>query len=281
MSAEIIFDEPWEAYIKSGHHGSSCIHAFGDGMSVEEWYQTKFVGGYSNEPSKFKTLGGALDALVTGGQKFEECYAVELPEHRSPNKGGALCLNDAGKAYRAENVHKEFLPDKDFSEVKAAQPMAREALDVLAMGHPIRFQVTLRGSIEGFAVQDRPDAWIDMGEDGIEIPDLKYTSKMTSWERDFVGSREWYQFGIRWIFAKEIVAPLVPSISALLVQSGTIWPMCEMLSIDAEILDAAERDVRERCRKIKAALTTEGGLTNIVKYRPLTLPGWARQKAGL
>ena len=177
--SEIILNEPFEMYKKSGHHGSSALFDFGT-MSRGDWKQAHVVAPYSSNVSKSKpiTSGSALDTLVTEEAAFAEKWTKKPV------------------AFSAEAWTEEL------KYIKASGPIASEAIAILAGETIPLLQVTLRGEIEGVKVQDRPDVWID-SNGIIDITDLKYTTKIeaeedgyTKWEKDFVGSREWFQTGV-------------------------------------------------------------------------------------
>lgn len=260
---EIILNESFDAYKRSGHHGSSALFDFGT-MSRGDWKRRHVTGPYSSDVSKSKpiTLGSALDTLVTEPAAFDAKWT---------KKPAAFSADAWAEA---------------LEEIKAAGPIAREAIDILADGATPLYQVTLRGEVEGVKVQDRPDVWVDA--DGVpDITDLKYTSKIeseddgvTSWERGFVGSREWFQTGLRFHLAKAITGQ-IPTIRNLLIEQGTMAPRSLVVEIPLMILEAAERDTLARLREIKAAVDDPHGFKDPVKFRELRLPAWAMSKLAL
>lgn len=260
---EIILGESFDDYKRSGHHGSSALFDFGT-MSRGDWKQKHIVAPYASDVSKSRpiTSGSALDTLVTDPTEFDAKWS----------KKPAAFSADAWV--------------EELENIKAAGPMALEAIGILADASSPLYQVTLRGEIEGVKVQDRPDVWID-SNGIIDITDLKYTSKIeaeddgvTAWERGFIGSREWLQTGVRFILAKEVTGQF-PSIRNLLVEQGTTKPRSLVVEIPLMILEAAERDTIARCRQIKAAIDDPIGFTDSVKFRELRLPTWAMSKIGL
>lgn len=260
---EIILSESFDAYKRSGHHGSSALFDFGT-MSRGDWKRKHVTEPYSSDVSKSKpiTLGSALDALVTEPAAFDAKWT---------KKPAAFSADAWAEA---------------LEEIKAAGPIAREAIDILADGSTPLYQVTLRGEIEGVKVQDRPDVWIDVLENP-DIIDLKYTSKIeseddgvTSWERGFVGSREWFQTGLRFHLARAVTGQ-IPTIRNLLIEQGTRSPRSLVVEIPLMILEAAERDTLARIREIKAASDDPHGFKDPVKFRELRLPTWAMAKLAL
>lgn len=261
--SEMILNEPFEEYKRSGHHGSSALFDFGT-MSRGDWKQKHIVAPYSSNVSKSRpiTSGSALDTLVTDPTEFDAKWSKKPP------------------AFSADAWAEEL------ENIKAAGPMALEAIKILAGDVTPLYQVTMRGEIEGVKVQDRPDVWIDIDGE-IDIPDLKYTSKIeaeddeiTAWERGFIGSREWYQTGLRFILSKQIISK-DPTIWNILVETGTVFPRTLSVKIPLMILEAAERDTIARCRQIKAAIDDPIGFTDSVKFRELRLPAWVMSKIGL
>ena len=260
---EIILNEPFEGYKRSGHHGSSALYDFGT-LSRGDWKQKHIVAPYASDASKSKpiTSGSALDTLVTDPTEFDAKWEKKPP------------------AFSADAWAEEL------ENIKAAGPMALEAIKILADGSTPLYQVTLRGEIEGVKVQDRPDVWIDINGE-VEIPDLKYTSKIeaeedgiTAWERGFVGSREWFQTGLRFILSKQVIGK-DPTLWNILVETGTTFPRALSVKIPLMILESAERDTIARCRQIKEAIDDPIGFTDSVKFREMRLPPWAMHKIGL
>ena len=265
---EIILGESFDAYKTSGHHGSSALFDFGT-MSRGDWHQAHVVAAYGSDVSKSRpiTSGSALDTFVTDPAHFEEKWAKKPP------------------AFSADAWAEEL------ANIKAAGPIALEAIKILAGESKPLYQVTLRGEVEGVKVQDRPDIWIDtFASDDVGAPDivdLKYTSKIeaeddgvTAWERGFIGSREWFQTGLRFHLAKEVTGQ-IPTIRNLLVEHGTANPRCLMVEIPLLILEAAERDTLARIREIKAATDDPIGFKDPVRFREMRLPAWAMAKIGL
>ena len=260
--SEMILNESFEDYKRSGHHGSSALFDFGT-MSRGDWNQKHIIAPYASDVSKSRpiTSGSALDTLVTAPTEFDAKWSKKPP------------------AFSADAWAEEL------ENIKAAGPMALEAIGILAGDVVSLYQVTMRGEIEGVKVQDRPDVWTP--SESIDITDLKYTSKIdaeddgvTAWERGFIGSREWFQTGIRFILSKEVTGQ-IPSIRNLLVEQGTTKPRSLVVEIPLMILEAAERDTIARCRQIKAAIDDPIGFTDSVKFRELRLPAWAMSKIGL
>lgn len=265
---EIILNESFENYKRSGHHGSSALYDFGV-MSRGDWRQKHIIAPYASDVSKSRpiTSGSALDTLVTAPTEFDAKWSKKPP------------------AFSADAWVEET------ANIKAAGPVALEAIKILADNSIPLYQVTLRGEVEGVKVQDRPDVWIgaaasdDFGAP--DITDLKYTSKIeaeddgvTAWERGFIGSREWFQTGLRFIMAKSITGQ-TPTIRDLLVETGTTNPRSLVVEIPLMILEAAERDTLARLRQIKEAELDSIGFTDPVKFRELRLPAWAMAKIGL
>jgi len=265
---EIILGESFDDYKKSSHHGSSALYDFGT-MSRGDWRRKHVTAPYSSDVSKSKpiTLGSALDTLVTEPAAFDDKWA------KKPAAFSADAWVEA------------------LEEIKAAGPIAREAIAILADGSTPLYQVTLRGELEGVKVQDRPDVWIDTAASAdhgpADITDIKYTSKIeseddgvTAWERGFTGAREWFQTGLRFALAKAITGQ-TPTIRNLLVEQGTTSPRALVVEIPLMILEAAERDALARLREIKAAVDDPHGFKDPVRFRELRLPAWVMSKLAL
>lgn len=266
--SEIIIGESFDDYKKSGHFGSSALFDFGT-MSRGDWHQKHVIAAYASDVSKSKPIasGSALDTLVTDPEQFEAKWSKKHP------------------AFSADAWAEEL------ENIKSAGPIALEAIGILAGDSKPLYQVTLRGEIEGVNVQDRPDIWIDTfasdDHGPADITDLKYTSKIeaeddgvTAWERGFIGSREWFQTGLRFILAKEVTGQ-TPTIRNLLIEQGTTKPRSLVVEVPLMILEAAERDTLARIRQIKNATDDPIGFTDPVKFREMKLPAWAMGKIGL
>lgn len=267
MSAQIILGEPWDAYTKSPAYGSSAVEAFGT-MSLERWaYEYAGDGRYSGAASKLAAGGGALDALVTANKSFADCFAVK-PEGMTFKEG---------KAWRDLQGGKEIIDAKQEREILSALPRVREAISVLADGRPVSYQVTLRGEIEGLEVQTRPDIWID--GDLLDVPDLKYVSDIAGFVRGFVGSRYEIQAALAWELIEQTGRDMATvRLSYLLCESGTTLPQVVVYILDRDDIALMVRRLKAKCRKIKAAQDSPQGLIDVVEFRQMTLPGWARKK---
>lgn len=269
MTAQIRVDEPWEAYTKAPAYGSSALEAFGT-MSLERWaYEYAGDGRYSGAASKLAAGGGALDALVTANKSFADCFAVK-PE-------GMTFATKEGKAWRDLQGEKEIIDAKQEREILAALPRVKEAISVLADGRPVSYQVTLRGEIENLEVQTRPDIWID-GET-LDVTDLKYVSDIAGFVRGFVGSRYEIQAALAWNLIEQTGRDMATvRLSYLLCESGTTLPQVVVYILDPADIELMVRRLKAKCRKIKAAQDSPQGLIDVVEFRQMVLPGWARKK---
>ena len=274
MTAQILTGESWEAYTKSPAYGSSALEAFGT-MSLERWaYEYAGDGRYSGATSKFAAGGSALDALVTANKSFADCFAVK-PE-------GMTFATKEGKAWRDLQGGKEIIDAKQEREILSALPRVREAISVLADGRPVSYQVTLRGEIEGLEVQTRPDIWIDgETEKGplLDVTDLKYVSDIAGFVRGFVGSRYEIQAALAWDLIEQTGRDMATvRMSYLLCESGTTLPQVVVYILDPADIELMVRRLKAKCRKIKAAQDSPQGLIDVVEFRQMVLPGWARKK---
>jgi hypothetical protein len=269
MTAQILVNEPWEAYTKAPAYGSSAIEAFGS-ISLERWaYEYAGDGRYSGAPSKFAAGGGALDALVTGNKSFADCFAVK-PE-------GMTFATKEGKAWRDLQGSKEIIDAKQEKEILSALPRVREAISVLADGRPVSYQVTLRGVVGGLEVQTRPDIWVD-GE-MLDVMDLKYVSDIAGFVRNFVGSRYEIQAALAWSLIEQTGRDMeTVRLSYLLCESGTTLPQVVVYILDRDDITLMVRRLENRCRKIVEAQESPQGLIDCVQFRQMALPSWARRK---
>lgn len=270
MTAQILSGESWEAYTKATAYGSSAVEAFGT-MGPERWaYEYAGDGRYSGSSSKFAAGGGALDALVTGNKSFADCYYVKTENLAK--------MTDVEKAaWRAKVGSREIIDAKQEKEILSALPRAKEAISVLADGRPVSYQVTLRGEIENLEVQTRPDIWID--GDLLDVTDLKYVSDIAGFVRGFVGSRYEIQAALAWNLIEQTGRDMATvRMSYLLCESGTTLPQVLVYILDPADIELMVRRLKRKCRKIKAAQDSPQGLIDVVEFRQMVLPGWARKK---
>ena len=270
MTAQILTGESWEAYTKSPAYGSSALEAFGS-ISLERWaYEYAGDGRYSGAASKFAAGGGALDALVTANKSFADCFYVKT-------ENLAKMTNAEKEAWRAKVGSREIIDAKQEREILAALPRVKEAISVLADGRPVSYQVTLRGEVEGLEVQTRPDIWID-GET-LDVTDLKYVSDIAGFVRGFVGSRYEIQAALAWDLIEQTGRDMATvRLSYLLCESGTTLPQAIVYILDPADIELMVRRLKAKCRKIKAAQDSPQGLIDVVEFRQMVLPGWARKK---
>lgn len=269
MSAQIILGEPWDAYTKSPAYGSSAVEAFGT-MGLERWaYEYAGDGRYSGSSSKFAAGGGALDALVTANKSFADCFAVK-PE-------GMTFATKEGKAWRDLQGEKEIIDAKQEREILAALPRVKEAISVLANGREVSYQVTLRGVVGGLEVQTRPDIWID--GDLLDVSDLKYVSDIGGFVRNFVGSRYEIQAALAWSLIAQTGRDMeTVRMSYLLCESGTTLPQAIVWILYPADIALMVRRLENKCRKIVAAQESPQGLIDLVQFRVMAFPAWARRK---
>ena len=270
MTAQILIDESWDAYTKAPAYGSSAVEAFGT-MSLERWaYEFAGDGRYSGAASKLAAGGGALDALVTANKSFADCFYVKT-------ENLAKMTNAEKEAWRAKVGSREIIDAKQEREILSALPRVREAISVLADGRPVSYQVTLRGEIEGLEVQTRPDIWID--GDLLDVTDLKYVSDIAGFVRGFVGSRYEIQAALAWDLIEQTGRDMATvRLSYLLCESGTTLPQVVVYILDPADIELMVRRLKAKCRKIKAAQDSPQGLIDVVEFRQMVLPGWARKK---
>ena len=270
MTAQILIDESWDAYTKAPAYGSSAVEAFG-AMGLERWaYEYAGDGRYSGVASKFAAGGGALDALVTANKSFADCFYVKT-------ENLAKMTNAEKEAWRAKVGSREIIDAKQEREILSSLPRVKEAISVLADGRPASYQVTLRGEIENLEVQTRPDIWID--GDLLDVTDLKYVSDIAGFVRGFVGSRYEIQAALAWDLIEQTGRDMATvRLSYLLCESGTTLPQVLVYILDPADIELMVRRLKAKCRKIKAAQDSPQGLIDVVEFRQMVLPGWARKK---
>jgi len=276
MTAQLILNEPWDAYTKSRALGSSALHAWGT-MGRAQWSADYLESeAYSDDDGPengagAKEGGDYLDALLTGN-KPADGFAIK-PE-------GMIFSTKDGKVWRDEQnaAGKTIISAQQDREVRRALPMAREALNVLLnLGGTVSYQATLRGEVEGLTIQTRPDMWID-APDVLVIPDLKYVGQIDKFARDWVGSRYEIQTAAGVHLARLAGITKRIEFRFLLVESGTENPRCRCLRIPDAHVDQAIRRLKERCADIVSVRDSPLGFVDVVEFGDIELPAWAEKK---
>lgn len=270
--AEILLDLPWKEYIVRPWLGSSALDDW-QAMGCEAWADRWLrEGGYSDGKSSTDsmTAGSSLDALVTGTKEdFAKRFAVK--------PAGMKLSTKEGKAWAEENAFREILEAETKAEIDASFPRVQEAIAVTtADGENPVFQATLRGEVGGQKVQTRPDIYYQNAK---HFQDLKYVNSKSfaSFDRDFVRSRYLLQAGLFYGLAMDAGIE-DPTVSFLLVESGTRFPRVRDVGIPAWVLEVAWRKVRTICEEI--ARTEESGMIDAVRFSMLELPAWAEKELG-
>lgn len=266
-NATLIHGMPWEMYAKPEWLGSSALDAF-PGMSVEAWSKEYLEKGYSKSATTSMGLGTALDARVTDPAEFEKKVAIRPV--------GLDGRTKEGKAWIVENALKSIITEAEFEEVKAGERFAKEAIKILSHGGKVvRYQSSMRGNIEGLAVQTRPDIYIEDDAETVHMVDLKYVNSKNfdNFDREFFRGRYRIQAGLFSALHFLAVPSVRVRISFLIVESGTLDPRCQVREIPAGAISSAEEFVRKRCREIKEK--KEEGLVERVQFAMLEVPAWA------
>lgn len=278
MTANLILNEPWDAYTKSRALGSSALHAWGT-MGRAQWSSDYLESeAYSDDDGPdngagAKEGGDYLDALLTGN-KPADGFAIKPDGMKFSTKTGGAWRDEQNAAGKA------IISAQQDREVRRALPMAREALDVLlSLGGTVSYQATLRGDVEGLTIQTRPDMWID-APDVLVIQDLKYVGQIDKFARDWVGSRYEIQTAAGAHLARLAGITKRVEFRFLLVESGTENPRCRCLRIPDAHVDQSIRRLKERCADIVSVRDSPLGFVDLVEFGDLELPGWAANKLG-
>lgn len=267
MIAQLIEDLPWSDYAVEGWLGSSALHAF-PGMSLEGFAAEYLVTAY-DDSSKAKasaamTNGTELDKMLTAG--VYDRTGIEIKP-----KGMSFSTKE-GKVWRDERAGKVIIKEEDAEALDATLPCVREVL--ACYSDAPKFQVTLRGEIAGLQVQTRPDIVV-----GNRIPDLKYINSdaFDKFDRQFPSSRYVFQAGLAFGLGRE--AGIVnPCPSFLLAESGTAHPRIHVVELSEDDALWCWRKTVKRVEEIAAAINSDLGMIDSVKFRPLMLPAWARNE---
>jgi hypothetical protein len=269
MIAQLIEGLPWADYAVEGWLGSSALHAF-PGMSLEGFAAEYLVTAYDDN-SKTKataamTNGTELDKMLTAGVYDRTGIEIRTKaiDYRTKD----------GKAWRDERLAagKTIIHEDDIKALDATLPRVREVL--ACYSDAPKFQVTLRGEIAGLQVQTRPDIVI-----GNRIPDLKYINSdaFDKFDRQFPSSRYVFQAGLAFGLGRETGID-DPCPSFLLAESGTIHPRIHVVELSEDDALWCWRKTVKRVEEIAAAINSDLGMIDQVKFRPLMLPAWARNE---
>jgi len=267
----MILGLPWSEYAVRPWLGSSALddwRPMGREAWADKWLSERGEGYSGDGGSPAMVAGSALDCLLTGTEmEFEARFAVK-PE------GMKLSTKD-GIAWAAQVGNRAILDAVTHAEVLAALPRAREALQVIPPEpeDPV-FQVTLRGTVEGMQIQTRPDIWFPKAN---QMPDLKYVNAKSfdDFDRHFWPGRYAIQAGL----AYGLTPDPKPTVSFLLVESGTMFPRVRVVMIQEWIAAACWREAQKRCKEIHEAI--EGAaMIDRVRFDSLNLPAWAEKEMG-
>jgi len=265
--SELICSLPWSEYIAGNYLGSSALDAWGK-VGLEAWSAEHLESRYDKgKASKYMAAGSALDSLLTGDTAGKR-IAVK-PE-------GMTFATKEGKAWREANEDSEIITAEQDAEIKAALPLAREALAVLKKvnGGEIHYQVTLRGELSGIPIQTRPDMML-----GDSFPDLKYVNSQAfaRFDRDFLDSRYFLQAGLAFGLGEDVLLK-APTASFLLLESGTIHPRCRVVEIPRRVLQAGWDKARRIADEIMFTKRSPLGFVDVVQFGELELPAWAEAR---
>jgi len=277
--SELICNLPWSEYIAGNYLGSSALDAWGK-VGLEAWSAEHLESRYDKDKATKSMAGGsALDARLTGdtaGKKIiiqPETYpetdkkGVETGEQKPWNGNAKFCRD-----WAAKHADCEVITAEQDAEIKAALPLAREALAVLkkVSGCEIHYQVTLRGELSGIHIQTRPDMML-----GDSFPDLKYINSQAfaRFDRDFLDSRYFLQAGLAFGLGEDVLLK-APTASFLLLESGTVHPRCRVVEIPHRVLQAGWDRVRKIADEIAAVKVSPLGFVDVVQFGDLDLPAW-------
>lgn len=265
--SEPILGLPWADYAVPGFLGSSALHSWGT-MGRAAWSAEYLETSYESTSNSAMVAGSALDCLVTDGRLvFLHRYAV-APE-------GLDGRTKEGKAWKEANADKTCLPSSTSQEIEATYPLVMEAIEIARPeGLVASFQPTYRGEVSGLKIQTRPDiAFLDGVND--VLLDLKYVNSMAfdKFDKDFVFSRYFLQAGLFWGLSESS-----PSVSFLLAESGTTMPRIKVVQVPERILSAGWDKCRRIVDEIEAAIESEQGMTDAIRFVTLDLPAWAEKE---
>lgn len=271
MSAQLIHDLPWTDYTSGDWLGSSALADWGK-SSLEAWSREHLEDRYSGKASRWTAGGSYLDAIVPPTPDiFPKRFAVK-PD------GMSFATKD-GKAWRDAQYGHEIVTEAQARNANAALPLVREALGIMesVFSATTRYQVTLRGEVDGIKLQTRPDMMI-----GHHVPDLKYVNPeaFDSFERTFESSRYCIQAGLFFGLVREATGE-TPVVCFLLAESETDLPRCRVVQIPQRVSSAAWDRVRSICAEIAEVKASEAGFVSRVKFDTLNLPEYVERRLGI
>ncbi len=283
MSATLTLGMPWAEYIEGGYIGSSALDAW-DTMSLEAWSREYLEESYAGKSNRWTSQGSYLDSIVPPTPDVVPKKFAVIPETYTDEKGVAKPWRFGAKftdAWKAERIAagEEMVDTEQVRNARAALPLVREALGIMegVFKAPTIYQPTLRGEVSGIRLQTRPDMMI-----GKTVPDLKYVNPKAfdSFDRTFTDSRYFLQAGLFFGLMQEATGE-VPQVMFLLAESETDLPRCEVVTVPEEVLKAAWVHVQRIVLDIAEARDSALGFVSRVKFRELSLPGYARARIGL
>lgn len=280
MSAELLLNLPWEEYIKGDWLGSSALDSWGT-CSLEAWSAEHLEQRYSGSGNRWTAGGTYLDQLVSSdaAKKFAiipPTYTNEKGEVK-PWRFGAK-VTDAWKAEQ-ESAGREIITQEQVDQANRALPIVQHALRTMksVLGGELQFQATLRGEVEGIALQTRPDMLL-----GRNLPDLKYVNadEFNKFDRNFESSRYAVQTGLFYGLMLEATGE-DSDVWFILAESGTMYPRSDIVQIPRRIAVACWDRVRRICGEISEVKASEGGFVSSINFREITLPDYASKRLGI
>ena len=269
-----IVGEPVDAYHACSALSKTKLDVFRDSPLL---FKKRFITReLSSEKTDALIVGGAVDTLALEGQKeFNSRYAIEPDDSpRRPTKAQIAALKKSPAAlesidywtrYDAENKGKDVLTDKQFALVKRCAD-ALHANETFARFMQFgESQVTFRIPGHRFALQCRPDRWLEEGcdlTDGMPcIVDVKTIAELPADNPDHL-ARHIGNFGYHrgaYLYP-EIVSTVLkyksgyrpPFILALVEKREPHAVLIRV--VDQVAIDVGEREVSESLDRLKKCL---------------------------
>lgn len=268
----------WEQYAVWPWLGSSALEDWRD-LGREAW-AAKWLASSDEAGNPVPGTGygssGSTSAMDNGTELDKMLTAAVYDRSAIAKKPKGMSFSTTeGKAWRAAQAGKTIIKEEDLEYIDAALPRAKEAIRVTPpTGEAPCFQASIRGLVAGLQVQTRPDIWYPGCR---RFQDLKYVNSeaFAKFDARFVNSRYMIQAGLAYGLGTE-AGIREPSVSFLLVESGTLFPQVRDVLIPKWVCEESWRKVRKICEEIAATIES-GKMVDAVKFDILDLPGWAEK----
>lgn len=258
--------EPFDTYLASGAVGHSSLTVYAN-EGFERWHAYHHDGQRRRSPSPEMEYGTALDDLVA--------YGWDWWDARYARVEGDLRSTEA-RTMRKEHPNKTLLAGARYDAVLATAERVLADLEELGMTHAQR-QAVLRGECEGIPVQSRPDFLL---ADDARVVDLKTTSDVLRWGRDFTRFGYHLQVGIAALLG-------VKRFAFLVVESSSTQPQRRYADLDTKTLAWCVSQTEDVLRSLAADIDMQAfdgaekpSVSPLIRA-PLELTAWQQAEPAI